>query len=112
MLRALHRQAETADEGDWYVSDIDLECGVYSVSNGSILALLDRPEVIDPVHGRKGHDFLGHLRAHIDQDLVEPSNARISVVRDELRVLFIQGRLVLNITTSLLNHKDGGKPKD
>ena len=62
-----------------------------------MLALTDRAKIIQAMHGSLCHDLLLSLRAHVDEYLVEATYARICIVRDKLRVLSIQGRLILDV---------------
>ena len=62
-----------------------------------MLALTDRAKIIQTMHGSLCHDLLLSLRTHVDEYLVEATYARICIVRDKLRVLSIQGRLILDV---------------
>ena len=79
--RALDGQAETADQCDWYMRDVEVKsCVARIVSHLSALALLLPSQIVDAVHRLERHDFCRLVGLHIYQELVQTSDARISVL--------------------------------
>ena len=77
---------------------IELKCRVGGIiAYSAVLTLAYRAKIVQTMHGSLCHDLLLSLRAHVDEHLVEAAYARICIVRDKLRVLCVQGRLILDV---------------